>query len=474
MAIKLADVLNNVNAAYPVVNAHEHTVVGFYNGATSNSSTSVEVYYNSGVKSSISTDGGAVNQVSLTSLPYANASATGEITADSTNKILTEVGGIITLHDSTLGGAGASAAYMVQTLSAGNVSDTTRFSTDKLTELIQDFDMYSSINGEQLTALNDLASHEFYMAGYDTQSKKTRKISWAEMMGAISGTVIQDMVSGGLITNNQADGGSGTGVVGDINGDGEVTTADLLMFLGNFGTGTSNSFATNRTLMSGTSETSNVVSVSELASSGSGTGGTFLLSDLSTFNYPSTYTLTGNVYGWGTEVYSTNAANVYKLQGFTVGADYADIFQNRYLYVTLQSTVHFYAPDALFGLMHIKLIDQSASANEEEVVFYMAGNSFSATDGVYSYNGTTGGAPIGTDYSVTWTGSSNPNLISAGLVAADNYQNHSTALASGFNFAFQGGSFTDYIDDIEIKFFFYSLNGFVDITVNSVQVQIVA
>lgn len=473
MAIKLADVLNNVNSAYPVINAHEQTIVGFYNGASSSAATSLQLYWSGSEKSLLSSNGTVQATLFATSLPYATATSNGAIAPDFAYKLLTDKGGIVTVTDDKLdGGNGAVGAYIAQVVSAGTAADTSRASMSRWTELIQDFDMYESIDSAGITDIIDTANEHFYLAGFDTENNKTRKLSWEDAIGAINGALVQELVNVGMITSTQG-GDTGSGTIGDINGDGEVTSADLLLLLGGFGNNGTGSFTTARTIMSGAAETTTTFQIDSLGDTGSGTSGTFLLSDLTTFNYPSSYTLSGNLYGFAAETYSTNAANVYKMQECTASDSNSDIWGNRYLYVTLNTSVEFYGPDTLWALMHVKLIDSSVNSNEAECVYYMSPGGTTGDQGLMANNGSGVGFPIGVTGTIGWIASSNPSYISGNIVSvADNYQEHTASLANGFSMAFDGSPLTDYIDDVEIKFFFHSLNGNVEVTVNDILFEV--
>ena len=473
MAIKLADVLSNVNSAYPVINAHEQTIVGFYNGASSSAATPIQIYYSSSEKLHLSQDGTTNNLLFATRLPYSNVTSSGSIASDFAYKLLSDKGGIITVEDEKLNdGSGGVAAYIAQVVNTGVNADSGRTSMARWTELIQDFDMYESIDSTGITSILDASGDEFYLAGFDTANNKTRKIKWEDVIGAIGGALVQELVNTGLITNSQG-GDSGSGTVGDLNGDGNVSTADLLILLGGLGTGGTGSFSTARTIMSGTSETSASFEVTALGDTGSGTSGTFLLSDLTTFDYPSSYTLSGTVYGFNAETYSTNAANVYKLQECAVNDNNNLVWANRYLHVTMNTSVNFSGPDTLWALMHVKIIDGSVSSNELECVYYMSPGGFAPDQGLVTNNGTGGGFPIGVTATNTWFASTDPVDINSNLVAvADNYQDHADSLAGGFNMAFDGGTLADYIDDIEVRIYFHSLNGNVTVTVQDVLFEV--
>ena len=175
MAIKLADVLENINLAYPVIEAHEKSIVGFYNGRATGAAQPIKLGYSGTTKISFSeTANATADLVALTS-SYSTASGAGLIQASDADTLLTSHGGIFTVHDGKLYDDfqtlqnDYSAAYLVQELNAGTdaINDTTRSSVVYASELVQQFNRYESlpadgsesipgiIEGEKTSTLRD-------------------------------------------------------------------------------------------------------------------------------------------------------------------------------------------------------------------------------------------------------------------------------------------------------------------------------
>lgn len=237
MAIKLADVLNNVNSAYPVLEAHDQTIVGLYNGVTGLAPI-LQVSYQSSIKVNLTSDGnwGGSQKVQVTKLPYATSEGTGLVTADTPYNLYTRQGGIITALDSGMGmvpGEPWPSVYVVgEDPTVGTTQDLSRPSLDRFGELIQQYNVYPALNESQLaTALTDgdLTFSVFHEGDYRTY--KFTAADWISIIGNELGTAL---VSGGIITASEGNGG-GSGAVGDVNGDGQVSVADILTILGQFG-----------------------------------------------------------------------------------------------------------------------------------------------------------------------------------------------------------------------------------------------
>ena len=190
MAIKLADVIENVNSNFAVVETNKHNIVGLYNGSVG-TAPSLEIYHNgTHVKTGLTSDGVAANRVEVYKSPFAQSAATNYVTGTDGLKLETRKGGLISVHDGVLNdGNGGEAVYLVQQdPTAGNVSDTFRSDITRFTELIQDFDMYQSVTGAAAVA----SSGDFFLAGYDTALKKTRKLTIQSLLGAFTTEISDD------------------------------------------------------------------------------------------------------------------------------------------------------------------------------------------------------------------------------------------------------------------------------------------
>jgi hypothetical protein len=174
MAIKLADVIERSHVSFPVIEAHDKTIVGFYNGASGNAQQSLKLYYNSSVKTKLTSDGTSGNSVKLTSLPYGADGGANTAGPGDARVVPTERGGLLTMIDEKLltdaqgQSSGYTAAYLVNLVTQGSSSDTSRDSLGRLSELVQQFNRYPSITGTLAAAQDD--------------ANKLRLLNWLEVL----------------------------------------------------------------------------------------------------------------------------------------------------------------------------------------------------------------------------------------------------------------------------------------------------
>lgn len=190
MAIKLADVIENANSNFAVVETNKHNIVGLYNGSIG-TVPPLEIYHNgTHVKTALTSDGVATNRVEVYQAPFSQSAATTYVTGTDSLKLETRKGGLISVHDGVLNdGNGGEAVYLVQQdPTAGNAPDSSRSDITRFTELIQDFDMYQSVTGAAAVA----SSGDFFLAGYDTALKKTRKLTIGSLLDAFTTEVADD------------------------------------------------------------------------------------------------------------------------------------------------------------------------------------------------------------------------------------------------------------------------------------------
>ena len=470
MAIKLADVLENVNSNFAIIETSKHNIVGLYNGSVG-TVPSLKVTYESSVKTKFQTL--TSQDIQVYNLPFAASTATNQVAASTDYKLQTTRGGLISAHDTTYdGGGGGEAIYIAQDNPvAGNLSDTDRPTTDRWTELIQDFDMYPEITGVAVSALQATTNQDFFLAGYDTQNKKTRKVSWGQVTAALTETIIADLVLSGTITQEQADEGFGGGSAGDVNNDGQVTTADLLEFLGNFGA-SGVGYETDYTTLSGDTEAAAVINPNAAIDLTT----TFALSELTTFNYPVTFSTSGDAYGWGSVSNSINAANFVKLNDMSLGdnllnGDNAGTpaliishWASRRLKVTVKFNAVFSAADEVTPLLYVKVTGDDQTPTIQECIYYMKiadGGSYGqglVSTGADTYDNVFGVVDLNDD----------------DLVVADEFENHSSALENGFFLNHELATDPEYIEDIECRIFFVSTSTFASVVVNKVVTQVIA
>tara|TARA_R100001510_G_C7652258_1_gene210051 strand:+ start:176 stop:1612 length:1437 start_codon:yes stop_codon:yes gene_type:complete len=476
MAIKLADVIERTNTAYPVIEAHDKTIVGLYNGASANAQLSLELHYVSQVKTGITTDGQAATAIQFTDSYTTGALTNGQVSATTSNALLTAEGGILTVLDQSLKSDAGSfpsphyaGAYLAQVVPGGGNTDTNRNLISRFSELIQQFNRYPTLDGSSAITLADTAGEDLLFGVYSTEQQRMRAMTIQEVVAAIAVQLNTDVVASGLITTAQA---SGSGGFADLNGDGLVNSADLLAFLTSFGA--SQGYETNYRVLVGAQSVSNIdvgVSPADL--------GTFALSDLSTFDYPSSPNIAGEAFGFSTVQVSTGAANLIKLNDMALGGAGAPLINshwiNRNLKVKFETTVHFDAPDVLYALVHVKLTSAGAPVINEEVMIVSGGTQDYETNsmGFYSlgYYGTEGGAFLAQD--VPWSGTVNfkPEGFPSRYPVADNYVNHDTDLEAGFNMGYEFSDTTN-INDVEIRVHFVSVNNAVTVDVDLIQILI--
>ena len=372
MAIKLADVLENINLACPVIEAHEKSIVGFYNGRATGTAQTIKVGYTGVQKLSFSETGsGTANLIALTS-SYSSASGAGLITATDADTLLTSHGGIFTVHDSKLYNdaqevqSDYSAAYLVQELNAGTsaINDTTRSSVAFASELVQQFNRYESLPATGTESIPGIieANHNFYLAGFHENQKRTRKFKINDFIALLATLFADELVEGGIVTTTDA---GGTGIIGDLNGDGDVSVADLLILMGSFG----NPGAAAVSLARGITEQTITTTPAETNSqSGSGNGGSFLFTDFVTFDFPNPNSVNNAVYGWDSIDFTQGQANkiVFDHRGSN-----PSWYANKNLRVFVSTKLNASAPDIVAAICVVRVITAAPSNNTYEQAYLM-------------------------------------------------------------------------------------------------------
>ena len=467
MAIKLADVLENINANHPVVATEKQNILGLYNGATG-TVPSIQLYYASSTKIALTSDGTNTNRIGVYKDPLSPQAANNLVDVGMALKFHTRKGAIFSVEDEKLNsGSGGPAVYLTkQDPSAGTSVDSARSAISRFRELVQQFDAYEPITGAVAAEANDTDGESFFLAGYDTANAKMRKITWAELAAGIASQISLDFVNSGVITTTQA---GGSGAIGDLNGDGQVTTADLLVLLGQngtFGVGYETDFVT----FDGSNESASFVpGVSPTASAG-----TFALTDLSSFQYPASLSTSGQAFGWTSITHAVLQRNFVRLNTMALGTNdglIATHWANRRLVVEMDLTMNANAGDAVFPLLHVKLTFEDDSTQE---CIYLMGNSVLGINqlGMYtqSFDGNSGGIPLGIDIPLTVQADLG-TLNSLNHPPADNYENHSSALATGFMLDHSNGT-SNYIKHLETGIFFGSVTASSTIVVKEIRTRI--
>ena len=475
MPIKLADVIENIDSNFGIIETNKHNIVGLYNGSVG-TSPPLEIYHNgSAVKTALTSDGAGSNRIQVYQLPFSQSAATNYVTGTDTLKLETRKGGLISVHDGVLNdGNGGEAVYLVQQdPTGGNVSDTTRSDITRFTELVQDFDMYESITG----AAAHNSAGDFFLAGYDSVQKKTRKLTIESLFEALAAELATGLVNDGIITTAQA---GGSGVIGDVNNDGQITTADLVEFLGMFNS-SGIGFESNVAVLTGSSE-----SVGPFDPVYVNTTTSFTTSNVTTFQLPTSLTQSGEAFGFSTITRGANQANFIKFNDSTIIASTASShWINRSVQAEVNVTANFSAPDALHAIAHIELTGKDASETTFEVMAYMSyENTGIPAEGAHAggYYGTAGGNGsdgLSIDEDVTFTFYANFAPVDASgayggnstFTPLTNFDNHSSVLADGFNLAEQVNG--AYIEDVQLRIFFTSQTESVTVTVNTIRFIIV-
>lgn len=93
-------------------------------------------------------------------------------------------------------------------------------------------DEYGVVTAATLTAAND---DKYFFQLYDVDSDTYKKLSQNDFFGWFTTAFAQVLIDQGLGTVDTYS-ASGSNVLGDLNGDGQVTSADLIAFLSLFGT----------------------------------------------------------------------------------------------------------------------------------------------------------------------------------------------------------------------------------------------
>ena len=126
MAIKLADVLENSNSLFPLIETKTKTIDGLYNGVVG-TDPALQLTYNTNIKEFLSTDG-STDYVNPFKMPLIGpiVLSIGEVAEETDNKLITDKGGLISVHDSALSGAGGEALYIAQDIRTGSTSFSSR------------------------------------------------------------------------------------------------------------------------------------------------------------------------------------------------------------------------------------------------------------------------------------------------------------------------------------------------------------
>lgn len=372
MAIKLADVLENINLAYPVIEAHEKSIVGFYNGRATGAAQTIKLGYSGVSKISFSETANATNDLVALTSSYSAASGGGLIQASDADTLLTSHGGIFTVHDGKLYNdaqqvqSNYSAAYLVQELNAGTsaVQDTTRSSVVFVSELVQQFNRYESLPATGTESIPGIIEGglNFYLAGFFENQKRTRKFKLNDFIALLGALFADELVEGGIVTTTQA---GGTGIIGDLNGDGIVSIADLLILMNSFGQPGTAAVSLARGI---TEQTITTTPAAQGNPTGTGSGGAFVFSDFQTFDFPNPNSVNNQVYGWDSIDMTQGSAN--KITFDERGAN-PTWYENKRLRVYVAGKATAQAPDIVAAFCVVRVITQNSANNDFEAAYMM-------------------------------------------------------------------------------------------------------
>lgn len=485
MAIKLADVIERNHVSYPVIEAHDKTIVGFYNGASADAQQPLALYYNSGTKTSLSSDGTANNTVKLTALPYGADGGANTAGAGDSLVVPTEKGGIITMLDEKLLtdlGAHPSptdyvAAYLVNVANDGSNNDTGRSSVGRLSELVQQFNRYQTTTVESAQLLSETAGENFWLAGYHTQEQVMKKMDLDALLGFIGSQLMGVAVEEGLITaSNAGETSENSGVFGDLNNDGEVTSADLLQFLSVFGQGSQpNAFnATVKALSGSAQETADVGVVTATPSAASNTE--FVASDFDSFEYPVTNTLDIVDIGYNQSLSVPSSGTAFmELSGITVTSSNEEFYAEKTFHFFVDTVINFSAPDIFYMLVEVEYTTTASAVYSE---LYHMGVNFGPFAGAGISSSTGGTYNVGQDYEVTFTfqsgpgtgfGNGNPAIVPTGL-GTFNHGSNNAAPSTAIYLTTQLGS--NYIESVKFTPVFTSLTASTTIKATETRIEL--
>ena len=171
-----------------------------------------------------------------------------------------------------------------------------------------------------------------------------------------------ELVEGGIVTTTQA---GGTGIIGDLNNDGVVNIADLLLLMNSFGQPGVAAVALARGI---TEQTITVTPPAVGLPTGSGTGGAWLFSDLDTFDFPNPNSVNNQVYGWDSIDMTQGSAN--KIT-FDERASNETWYANKRLRVFMSVKATSQAPDMIAAICVVRVITQASANNDYEQAYMM-------------------------------------------------------------------------------------------------------
>ena len=490
MAIRLADVIENNNSEYPVVEAYNQTILGFYNGYTSSAQQALELYYNGESKSEFAVSNAASNEVRFTKLPYLHGAGTDDSTVGpgDDNALLTVEGGLFVTKDSKLyndngGNESLGAVYVNQVVNAGNTptADSLRSSLGRASELVQQFNRYESLAVLTLDSSVSLASiieneEDLWLAGYDAERNRMRKFGMTDLLATFASQLGQELVTGGIITSTDA---GGSGAIGDLNGDGEVTVSDLLILMGSFGGGsTDDNYVSKFRMLTSSGDQIILTPTATPDLTGSGTNNALNWSDVETFPFNLNYGTNNSVYGWTSFTAPINVAddNYIQLNTRATGTTADNWFAGKNLRAAVTAKIT--GPFTDFIIMWIRVRVITTNSEKYEQVYYM--NPQGATNNHLFIYGTDLDSTVGSSVVPTfYYKSGEPDLITAadyeatdaGVTESDILASNLWSLTSTAG-DFAGDAGVQLIDDIEVRFGVFSYSGLSQVVISRIHVYV--
>ena len=490
MAIKLADVIQRNNAEYPIVEAQAQTVLGFYNGVAGDAQQALELYYDGESKSEFAVANSSGNGAKFLKLPYLSTAGTDESTvgAGDARALLSVEGGVFVTKDSKLytdagGNDTLASVYVHNVLSAGNTpaDNSARASLERASELVQQFNRYETLEviddtDSTVTVSSILEDGEkFWLAGYDAERKRMRKLAIQDLIGVIGTTIGNELVDGGIITSTNS---GGSGAIGDLNGDGEVGISDVLILLGAFGSNPNLNYVSLFRMLTDDGDNISLTPTAGPNYTGSGTGGAFQWGDLETFPFNLNYGTNNAVHGWESFSAPVNSAeDNYVLLTNRAQSNTADQwYAGKALRAMVTAKVQ--GPFADFVIMWIRVRLITTNGEKYEQVYYMRVED--ATSSEYFWYGNDLGSSPGQGVTVSWfyrsgnetsntaldyeptdTGVNTSNLMQSNL-----WDLNSTAgdLA--------GDAGVQKLDDVEVRFGIYSYTGLTSVVISMIHVYV--
>lgn len=274
MAIKLADVIENVNSDYPVLDASISATTGggikgfgiFRNIAGRNAVPADKrcygyvavVLFADGGNNEVTSVDSTYDYTTVGNLPQYDANNTGTVSVTDQNLFLGISNSVISSAEDIYKFGTSTRVYVYKTQPHGiiatsngsaadffgegaNVSASLQDVTDEIApgdwtdadnwvEISLAGNSYPKVSSESIVA----DAEDYVLTLYDRGDKDLKGLEVDELMAWITSTLMQAIIDAGygstsLYTNPD------TGVFGDYNGDGNVGAADLLIFLGAFG-----------------------------------------------------------------------------------------------------------------------------------------------------------------------------------------------------------------------------------------------